>query len=75
VAKFLQGWSKVEIVDLIYNHPKAIPKAARSNASRPASAVLRPDKEPMAQWNIREWAVGSGHTTKVIVPFCAIDAR
>ena len=60
VAKFLQGWSKVkaeEIVDLIYNHPEAIPKTARSNASRPASAVLRPDKEPMAQWRIGEWAI------------------
>ena len=61
VAKFLQGQSKVkakEIVDLIYNHPEAIPKAAHSNASCPASAVLRPDKEPMAQWKIGEWGVG-----------------
>jgi len=78
VAKFLQGRSKVkaeEIVDLIYNHPEAIPKAARSNALRPASAVLHPDKEPVAWWKIGEWAVGSGHTTKVIVPFHAVDAR
>ena len=37
VVKFLQGRSKVkaeEIVDLIYNHPEAVPKTARSNASR-----------------------------------------
>jgi hypothetical protein len=60
VVKFLQGRSKVkaeEIVDLIYNHPEAVPKTARSNASQPASAVLRPDKEPMARWRIREWAI------------------
>jgi hypothetical protein len=60
VAKFLQGRSKVkaeEIVDLIYSHPEAVPKTARSNASRPASAVLRPDKEPMARWMIGEWAI------------------
>ena len=51
VAKFLQGRSKVkaeEIVDLIYNHPEAVPKDAWSNASRPASAVLHPDKQLMA---------------------------
>ena len=60
VSKFLQGRSGIrteEIVDLIYNHPEAVPKAARSNASRPASAVYRPDKEPMARWQIKEWAV------------------
>jgi hypothetical protein len=57
VAKFLQGRSKVkaeEIVDLIYNHPKVILKAARSNASWPASAALHPDKESMARWKIGE---------------------
>jgi hypothetical protein len=51
VAKFLQGQSKVkakEIVDLIYNHPEAVPKTAHSNALWPASAVLFPDKNPMA---------------------------
>jgi hypothetical protein len=59
-VKFLQGRSTVkaeEIVDLIYNHPDAIPKAAQSNASRPASTVLHPDKELMAWWKIKEWAV------------------
>jgi hypothetical protein len=60
VVKFSQGRSKVkakEIVDLIYNHPEAVPKTAQSNATRPASAVLRPDKEPMARWRIGESAV------------------
>jgi hypothetical protein len=60
VSKFLQGRSGIkteEIVDLIYNHPEAVPKAARSNASRPASAVYLPDKELMARWQIKEWAV------------------
>ena len=60
VSKFLQGRSGIkaeEIVDLIYNHPEAVPKAARSNASCPASAVHRPNKEPMARWQIKEWAV------------------
>lgn len=59
-AKFLQGRSTVkaeEIVDLIYNHPDSVPKAAQSNASRPASAMLCPDKELMARWKIKEWAV------------------
>ena len=45
------------IVDLIYNHSEAVPKAARSNASHPASTVHCPNKEPMAQWQIKEWAV------------------
>ena len=60
ISKFLQGRTKVkaeDIVDLIYNHPEAVPKAARSNTSRPTSAVPRPDKEPMARWRIKEWAV------------------
>ena len=60
VSKFLQGRSGIkvkEIVDLIYNHSEAVPKAARSNASHPASTVHCPNKEPMAQWQIKEWAV------------------
>jgi len=60
MAKFLQSQSTVkaeEIVDLIYNHPESVPKATWSNASHPASAMLHPDKELMAWWKIKEWAV------------------
>jgi hypothetical protein len=46
-----------EIVDLIYNHPDSVPKAVRSNVSRPASVMLHPDKELMARWKIKR--VGS----------------
>jgi hypothetical protein len=41
VAKFLQGRTNLkaeDIVDLIYRHPEAVPKAARSNAPCPARA-------------------------------------
>lgn len=60
VSKFLRGKSDIkaeDLVDLIYNHPDARPKEARSTAERPASAVNRPDPEPMARWRIQEWAV------------------
>jgi hypothetical protein len=41
VAKFLQGRTNLkaeDIVDLIYRHPEAVPKAAQSNAPCPARA-------------------------------------
>ena len=51
------GIKAEEIVDLTHNHPEAIPKATQLNTSHPVSAVHYPDKEPMAQWQIKEWAV------------------
>jgi hypothetical protein len=41
VAKFLQGRTNLkaeDLVDLIYRHPEAVPKAAWSNAPYPAHA-------------------------------------
>ena len=77
VAKFLQGQSKVKaekIVDLIYNHPEAIPKTACLNASLSASTVLCPDKEPMAQClRIREWAVSL--IAKIVSKEAEVTAR
>jgi len=62
VSKFLQGRSTVnadDIVQLMYEHHDSVPKAARSTAARPASAVIRPDEKPMAWWRIKEWAIGT----------------
>jgi hypothetical protein len=55
VSKFLQGRSGIKLQG--GRNSEAVPKAARSNASRPASAVHRPNKETMARWQIKEWAV------------------
>ena len=60
VSRFLQRRTNVkaeEIVELMYEHCDSVPKAARSTAERPASAVIRPDEKPMAQWRLKEWAV------------------
>jgi hypothetical protein len=32
-------------------------KTVQSTAECPASTVIHPDKRPMAQWRLKEWAV------------------
>jgi hypothetical protein len=46
-----------EIVKLMSEHHDSAPKAARETAEHPASDAIHPDEKPMAQWNIRQWAL------------------
>jgi len=67
VVKFLQGQSKVkaeEIVDLVYNHPEAVPKTARSNASRARQCCPLPRQRAnglMEDWEMGCQSCGKNH--------------